>query len=87
MDNEELEVTPEAKEEFDLESIIAEFGSVPEEQPEQALDNFRQCLARINSQENYDAFLHSGFHVLLRDEKRSIEDTLALAESMLGLKK
>lgn len=35
MDNEELEVTPEAKEEFDLESIIAEFGSAPEEQPEQ----------------------------------------------------
>lgn len=58
-----------------------------EENPEQAMENFRQCLARINSQENYDAFLHSGFHVLLRDEKRSIEDTLALAESMLGLKK
>ena len=39
MDNEEnLEVTPEAEtkeESFDLESIIAEFGSAPKEQPEQ----------------------------------------------------
>lgn len=58
-----------------------------EEQPEKALENFRQCLARINSQENYDTFLHSGFQVLIRDEKRSIEETFMLAETMLGLKK
>ena len=36
MDNEELEVTPETKEEFDLESIIAEFGTSAEEKPAQA---------------------------------------------------
>ena len=30
--------------------------------------------------------LHSGFQVLLRDENRSIDQTLALAEQMLGLK-
>ena len=56
-----------------------------EENPTQALENFRACLARINSQENYNAFLHSGFRVILRDENRSIEETLALVEQKLGL--
>ena len=56
-----------------------------EPDPEHALQNFRNCLAQINSQENYDAFLHSGFRVLLRDEKRTIEETLALVERELGL--
>lgn len=57
-----------------------------EKDPERALENFRQCLARINSPENYEKFLHSGFRVILRDEDRSSEQTLALAEEMLGLK-
>ncbi|MBR5224763.1 MAG: hypothetical protein IKV90_03750 [Clostridia bacterium] len=57
-----------------------------EKDPERALENFRQCLARINSPENYEKFLHSGFRVILRDEDRSPEQTLALAEEMLGLK-
>lgn len=57
-----------------------------EENPEQALDNFRQCLRRINSRANYDALLHSGFHVIVRDEHRSIEDTFALVERCFGLK-
>ena len=56
-----------------------------EPDPEHALQNFRNCLAQINSQENYDAFLHSGFRVLLRDEKRTIEETLALVERELRL--
>lgn len=58
-----------------------------EENPTRALENFRQCLARINSRKSYDTFLHSGFHVILRDEKRSIEETLSLAEVELALKK
>lgn len=56
-----------------------------EAEPEQALENFRQCLARVNTQEVYEAFLHSGFSVLLRDENRTIEETMALAEQMFGL--
>lgn len=56
-----------------------------EENPERALENFRECLKRINSPAAYDAFLHSGFQVLLRDENRSIEDTLALVEKAFGL--
>lgn len=56
-----------------------------EEHPEQAMENFRQCLSRINSRENYDEFLNSGFPVIIRDEKRSVEQTLALVERSFGL--
>lgn len=58
-----------------------------EKEPQRALENFRQCLKRINSQANYDAFLHSGFKVLVRDESRSVKDTLALVERSFGLQK
>lgn len=56
-----------------------------EPDPEYALNNFRQCLMRINSQERYDRFLNSGFQVILRDESRSIEQTLAIVEKAFGL--
>ena len=56
-----------------------------EPDPARALENFRQCLTRINSRERYDRFLHAGFHVLLRDESRTVEQTLALAEKAFGL--
>ncbi len=56
-----------------------------ERDPEAALENFRRCLERVNSQEIYDSFLYSGFSVIIRDENRSVEDTLALAERLLGL--
>ena len=58
-----------------------------EPDPEYALDNFRQCLMRINTRENYERLLNSGFSVILRDEGRSIEETLALAEKAFGLYK
>ena len=56
-----------------------------EKDPEAAIANFRKCLSKVNSQENYDKFLHSGFQVLLRDENRSIEETLQLVEECLKL--
>ena len=56
-----------------------------EKDPEAAMANFRKCLEKVNSQENYDKFLHSGFQVLLRDENRSIEKTLQLVEECLKL--
>lgn len=56
-----------------------------EPDPERALANFRQCLERINSQENYAMFLHSGFPVILRDENRSPDETLALVEKAFHL--
>jgi len=57
-----------------------------EENPEKAMANFRECLSRINTPETCSAFLHSGFPVILRDEKRTEEETLALAEDLLGLR-
>ena len=56
-----------------------------EPDPEYALNNFRQCLMRINSQERYDHFLYSGFHVIFRNESRDIEQTLGIVESVFGL--
>ena len=58
-----------------------------EEDPENAMANYRRGLELINSQEQYDRFLHSGFQVILRDDDRSIEETLALAEDALGLER
>ena len=57
-----------------------------EENPEQAMENYRQGLMRINSRERYHAFLHSGFQVILRDENRRVEETLSLVEQAFGLK-
>ena len=56
-----------------------------EPDPEKAMENYRQGLTLINSQETYDRFLNSGFHVILRDENRSIPQTLELAENAFGL--
>jgi hypothetical protein len=56
-----------------------------EPDPSAALANFRECLRRVNSREAYDAFLSSGFPVLKREESRSKEETLAMAETIFGL--
>ena len=56
-----------------------------EEDPDKALENYREGLTLINSKEKYDHFLNSGFKVILRDENRSVEDTLKLVEEAFGL--
>jgi hypothetical protein len=56
-----------------------------EPDPERAMENYRKGLMLINSQENYERYLHSGFHVIIRDESRSIEQTLEMAEKAFGL--
>ena len=56
-----------------------------EDNPEDAMINFRECLKRVNSQERYMMCQKSGFNVITRDENRSIDETFALAESMFGL--
>ena len=57
-----------------------------EENPSKAMENFRECLKRVNSREIYNDFLNSGFHVILRDDNRTIEDTLLLVEKAFNLK-
>ena len=56
-----------------------------EPDPQKAMENYRQGLMRINSQERYDRFLKAGFPVILREESRSIEQTLRLVEKAFGL--
>ena len=56
-----------------------------EPDPEKAMDNYRRGLTLINSQENYDRYLHSGFQVIKRDESRTVEATLKLVETAFGL--
>ena len=57
-----------------------------EEDPEAAMDNFRKCLKRVNSKEIYDHFLNSDFNVIIRDDKRTIEETFLLVEKAFKLK-
>ncbi len=57
-----------------------------EPDPKAAMENYRQGLMRIHSQARYDRLLHAGFPVILRDETRAAEETLALAERIFGLK-
>ena len=56
-----------------------------EPDPERAMENYRRGLMRINSQERYDCFLHSGFQVIIRDEHRSVDETLKLVEQVFEL--
>ena len=56
-----------------------------EEDQEAAIARFKECLSRINSQKRYDDFYHSGFNVIVRDESRTIEETMKLVEEGFGL--
>jgi hypothetical protein len=56
-----------------------------EPDPEAALENYREILSRINSQENYDKLKDSGFKVIYRDEDRTQEETVRLVEEAFGL--
>ena len=57
-----------------------------EENPDKAMDNFRKCLMRVNSEEIYSKFLNSGFNVIKRDDTRTIEETFMLVEEAFSLK-
>ncbi len=57
-----------------------------EDDPEAALENFRQILIKINSRESYEEFLRSGFKVIERDDSRSVEETMSIIEDMLKLR-
>lgn len=58
---------------------------ITEENPEQALLNFKNCIARVNSKEKYNELLNSGFHVILKNDNRTIEETMHLVEKYFNL--
>ena len=62
-------------------SVLLLYQLIMEEpDPEKAMENYRQGLQLICSQESYDELENAGFSVIYRDENRTIEQTLAIAE-------
>ncbi|HKM34501.1 MAG TPA: GNAT family N-acetyltransferase [Lachnospiraceae bacterium] len=55
--------------------------------PEKTLQNFKDCIANINSKENYDVFRNSGFFTIVREntEKDTREETLHILARHFGL--
>ena len=56
-----------------------------EPDPQAALDNYREILTRICSKESYEELENSCFELIYRDENRTQEETVRLAEKMLGI--
>ena len=55
------------------------------ENPEKTMQNYRKCLARVNSVDRYRAFEEAGFFTLVRDEERTLEETLEIIEKHFNL--
>lgn len=53
--------------------------------PKKTMQNFRECIAKVNSKEHYDEFINSGFFVFKRDNSKTIEQTLEILENHFGL--
>lgn len=56
-----------------------------EPDPQAALDNYRAMLELLHSKESYDELENSGFSVIYRDENRTQEETVAMAEKIFGI--
>ena len=54
------------------------------ENPEKVMEDYREGLARINSQAHYDEMLNSGFFTLIRDEVRTPEETCRILAEHFG---
>lgn len=53
--------------------------------PDAAIENYRNCLAMINSQERYEGFAESGFFTHVRTQDSTIENTLSILERHFNL--
>ena len=53
--------------------------------PQKTMQNFKDCIAKINSKEHYDEFVNSGFFVFVRDDTKTLEETLNILEEHFGL--
>jgi hypothetical protein len=56
-----------------------------EPDPQAALDNYREMLTQLHSKESYDELLNAGFPVIWRDENRTFEQTMDLADEAFGI--
>ena len=55
------------------------------ENPAKTLRNFKACIAKVNSEENYNKLVNSGFFVHKRDGSKNIEQTLEILEDHFKL--
>lgn len=55
--------------------------------PAKTMRNFKNCLAKINSKEEYDKFVNSGFFVFKRDNTKTIEQTLEILANHFKISK
>lgn len=55
------------------------------ENPEKTMKNYRECLALVNSVDKYHAFEESVFFTLIRDDERTLEQTLEILEKHFNL--
>lgn len=54
--------------------------------PEKAMKNFRDCLARVNSEECYNTYLQSGFFAYIRNENSMFDEAVSRIEEHFMLK-
>ena len=55
------------------------------ENPVKTMNNFKECIAKVNSKEEYDKFVNSGFFVFKRDNTKTLEETLEILENHFEL--
>lgn len=65
--------------------LLSVICSCPE--PEKVMENFRACIARVNSAEHYNTFENSGFFTIVREntEIDTREETLEILARHFGL--
>lgn len=65
--------------------LLSEIQKCPN--PEDTLQNFKDCIARINSQKYYDRFANSGFFTVVREDTQTDTktETLAILAKHFGL--
>ncbi len=55
------------------------------ENPENTLNNFKNCIGEVNSQTHYNEFLNSGLFIHLRNEQLTILETADILTKHFGL--
>ncbi|ABX42290.1 hypothetical protein [Lachnoclostridium phytofermentans] len=65
--------------------LLSEIAKCPN--PEKTLQNFKDCIARINSQKHYDLFANSGFFTVVRSntETDTRTETFEIIAKHFGL--
>ena len=53
--------------------------------PKETMENFKACIAKINSNEEYERFVNSGFFVFVRDNTKTLDETCEILENHFGI--